>query len=172
MDLIKEKMDAIIEDINTVNNLDVRIKFLGRLTLLDESMRKAAEKLMAMTAKNKRLVVFVCLCYTSTDEIMRGVEGLWEEAKNNKGREKIANGLITAGDLEQKMYSANHPAPDILIRTAGETRLSNFLLWQTAFCLLYAPRCLWPELTFWHLVWTVLLYQRKYAYLEKIKKRM
>lgn len=107
MDLGKEKMDAIIADINTVNNLEVRIEFLGRLTLLDESMRKAAEKLMATNAKNKRLVVYVCLCYTSTDEILHGVEGLWEEAKNKEGREKIANGLITVGDLERKMYSAN-----------------------------------------------------------------
>ncbi|KAM1047531.1 hypothetical protein ACFX2C_026876 [Malus domestica] len=51
------------------------------------------------------------------------------------------------------------PDPDILIRTSGETRLSNFLLWQTSNCPLYSPAALWPDLGMWHLVWAILNFQ-------------
>lgn len=74
-------------------------------------------------------------------------------------------------DIEKHMYMAVAPDPDILIRTSGEARLSNFLLWQTSACLLYAPKALWPEIGLRHLVWAVLNFQRHHFYLEKKKKQ-
>ncbi|XP_004509437.1 dehydrodolichyl diphosphate synthase CPT3 isoform X2 [Cicer arietinum] len=74
-------------------------------------------------------------------------------------------------DIEKHMYMAVAPDPDILIRTSGEARLSNFLLWQTSACPLYAPKVLWPEIGLRHLVWGVLNFQRHYFYLEKKKKQ-
>ncbi|KAI4327833.1 hypothetical protein L6164_020250 [Bauhinia variegata] len=73
-------------------------------------------------------------------------------------------------DIEKHMYMAVAPDPDILIRTSGETRLSNFLLWQTSTCPLYSPTALWPDIGLWHLVWIVLNFQRHHHYLEKKKK--
>ncbi|XP_062102762.1 dehydrodolichyl diphosphate synthase 6-like [Humulus lupulus] len=75
-------------------------------------------------------------------------------------------------DIEKHMYMAVVPDPDIVIRSSGENRLSNFLLWQTANCPLYSPAALWPELGLWHLVWAVLNFQRSYQYLEKNKKKI
>lgn len=75
-------------------------------------------------------------------------------------------------DIEKHMYMAVAPDPDILIRSSGETRLSNFLLWQTANCPLYSPSALWPELGLRHLVWAVLYFQRSYQYLEKLRKQI
>ncbi|XP_062102757.1 dehydrodolichyl diphosphate synthase 6-like [Humulus lupulus] len=75
-------------------------------------------------------------------------------------------------DIEKHMYMAVAPDPDIVIRSSGETRLSNFLLWQTANCPLYSPSALWPELGLWHLVWAVLNFQRSFQYLEKNKKKI
>lgn len=74
-------------------------------------------------------------------------------------------------DIEKHMYMAVAPDPDILVRTSGEARLSNFLLWQTSACPLYAPKALWPEIGLRHLVWAVLNFQRYYFYLEKKKKQ-
>ncbi|KAB1202059.1 Dehydrodolichyl diphosphate synthase 7 [Morella rubra] len=75
-------------------------------------------------------------------------------------------------DVEKHMYMSVAPEPDILIRTSGENRLSNFLLWQTTNCPLYSPSALWPELGLWHLVWAVLNYQRSHYYFEKKKKQL
>ncbi|OWM68315.1 hypothetical protein CDL15_Pgr004797 [Punica granatum] len=79
--------------------------------------------------------------------------------------------IIKIGDVERHMYMSVAPDPDIVIRSSGETRLSNFLLWQTAYSPLYAPAALWPEISVWHLIWVVLDYQRKYSYLQKKRKQ-
>lgn len=88
---------------------------------------------------------------------------------NNNQREVPTINLV---DIEKHMYMAVAPDPDILIRSSGETRLSNFLLWQTANCPLYSPSALWPELGLRHLVWAVLNFQRSYQYLEKKRKQI
>jgi len=89
------------------------------------------------------------------------------EKRNKQG--EIAS--IKLVDIEKHMYMAVAPDPDILIRTSGEERLSNFLLWQTSACPLYAPKVLWPEIGLRHLVWAVLNFQRHHFYLEKKKKQ-
>ncbi|KAK4774061.1 hypothetical protein SAY87_029080 [Trapa incisa] len=69
------------------------------------------------------------------------------------------------------MYMAVAPDPDILVRSSGETRLSNFLLWQSSYSHLYCPAALQPDLELWHLVWAVLSYERGYPYLQKKSKQ-
>ncbi|XP_030485895.1 dehydrodolichyl diphosphate synthase 6 [Cannabis sativa] len=127
----------------------------------------------------------------SSDKKMNGFVvhgGLEEHEDKPKNHEaKPCNGLIEESevcekqmnlptlklvDIEKHMYMAVAPDPDIVIRSSGETRLSNFLLWQTANCPLYSPTALWPELGLWHLVWAVLNFQRSYQYLEKNKKKI
>ena len=79
--------------------------------------------------------------------------------------------LVSSVDLERHMYFAGYPDPDILIRSGGERRLSNFILWQSAFCLLNNPKALWPDISLWHLVWAILQYQRVHPFFEK-KQRL
>lgn len=79
--------------------------------------------------------------------------------------------VIKLGDLERRMYMSVAPDPDILLRSSGETRLSNFLLWQTTNCLLYSPKALWPEVGLRHLVWAVLNFQRAHPYFERKKNQ-
>ncbi|XP_002532224.2 dehydrodolichyl diphosphate synthase CPT3 [Ricinus communis] len=88
-------------------------------------------------------------------------------------REKMqSHSIIKQVDLEKHMPMAVAPDPDILIRTSGETRLSNFLLWQAGDCQGYSPDALWPEIVLRQLVWAVLNFQYNYAYLEKKKKQL
>ncbi|KAI4386861.1 hypothetical protein MLD38_004749 [Melastoma candidum] len=79
--------------------------------------------------------------------------------------------VIKLVDIERHMYMAVAPDPDILIRSSGETRLSNFLLWQTTFSPLSSPAVLWPEIGLWQLAWAVLGYQRNYSYIQKKRKQ-
>lgn len=99
---------------------------------------------------------------TTCEDLVGGLEG------SDKQRKIPTIKLV---DIEKHMYMAVAPDPDILIRSSGETRLSNFLLWQTANCPLYSPSALWPELGLWHLVWAVLNFQRSYQYVEKKRKQ-
>ena len=96
--------------------------------------------------------------------------GLIEKFEVHEKQMKLP--AIKLVDLEKHMYMAVAPDPDIVIRSSGETRLSNFLLWQTAYCPLYSPAALWPELGLWHLVWAVLNFQRSHQYLEKKRKKI
>ncbi|KAK1415977.1 hypothetical protein QVD17_31765 [Tagetes erecta] len=173
MDLMEEKIQGLIKEESIVNQYGVRVYFIGNLKLLSKPVRLAAERAMEATAKNSKAVLLVCIAYTSTDEILHSVEECceekWDEIKvlDDGKHEKD---VISVLDIERHMYMAVAPEPDIIIRTSGETRLSNFLLWQSADCLLYSPSVLWPEIGFWHLVMAILEFQHKFCYLKKQKQ--
>ncbi|KAL0327251.1 UNVERIFIED_CONTAM: Dehydrodolichyl diphosphate synthase 6 [Sesamum angustifolium] len=187
MQLIQEKIEGLIEKESIVNRYGVRVHFCGNLKLLSEPVKLAAEKAMNATACNSKAVLSICIAYTSTDEIVHAVEEACKEKRDEfraldksgpgygltglGGNATDRNGpLIDTVDVEKHMYMAVAPDPDIIIRTSGETRLSNFLLWQSSSSLLYSPRVLWPDIGFWHLVRAVLDFQRNFAYLEKKRK--
>ncbi|KAL6566507.1 Dehydrodolichyl diphosphate synthase cpt3 [Orobanche gracilis] len=169
MQLIQEKIEGLIEEESVVNRYGVRVHFIGSLELLSRPVRSAAERAMRATAGNSKAVLCICIAYTSTDEILHAVERTCDE---KLGEFRDEDGCaINVGDVEKRMYMAVAPDPDIIIRTSGETRLSNFLLWQSAYSLLYSPKVLWPDIGFRHLVRGVLDFQRNFAYLEKIRKQ-
>jgi ditrans,polycis-polyprenyl diphosphate synthase len=106
------------------------------------------------------------------DEVVsRTCNGVIEGDEETKKKQLVLP-TIKVLDIEKHMYMSVAPEPDILIRTSGENRLSNFLLWQTANCPFYSPTALWPELGLWHLVWAVLNFQRSHHYFEKKKKQL
>ncbi|KAI3980630.1 hypothetical protein MKX01_025195 [Papaver californicum] len=80
--------------------------------------------------------------------------------------------LLICSDLERHTYMSVSPDPDILLRTSGANRLSNFLLWQSSHTYLYSPAALWPEISLWHLIWMVLNFQRVQHNLEKKRKQL
>ncbi|KAL3502305.1 hypothetical protein ACH5RR_036754 [Cinchona calisaya] len=187
MQLIQAKIEDLIREESMVNQYGVRIYFLGNLKLLSKPVRLAAERAMVATAGNTKAVLLICLAYTSTDEIVHAVQECCEE-KRDRVRALESNGegygltsprgnkkdkskrTIVVSDVEEHMYAAAVPDPDVIIRTSGETRLSNFLLWQSANCLLYSPSIFWPEIGFRHLVWAVLDFQRNFSYLKDKSK--
>lgn len=239
MELMREKIEELLQDESIINEYGVRLHFIGNLQLLTEPVRVAMEKAMRVTAHNNKRVLLICVAYTSRDEIVHAVQesckGKWNEVEASNGA-KVSNGTIARfdkclkgnsidvraqdsskdyanatnpctlekdgcseaeitscsgvveiteegkymqrelpsiklTDVEKHMYMAVAPDPDILIRTSGEARLSNFLLWQTSTCPLYSPPALWPEIGLRHLVFAVLHFQRHHFYLEKKKKQ-
>ncbi|KAM7264699.1 hypothetical protein ACFE04_002382 [Oxalis oulophora] len=184
MDLVQEKVEGFLEKDSLVHRHGVRVFFIGNLKLLSDPVRITAEKVMKATANNTNFVLSICVAYTCTDEILRATERsckaqqsassdiLYEYPATMSANENLTSkAQIKLVDIEKHMDMAIAPEPDVLIRTSGETRLSNFLLWQTSSCLLYSPHVLWPEIGLRHFVWAVLNYQRNYSYFEKIRKQ-
>ncbi|GER47537.1 isoprenyl transferase [Striga asiatica] len=163
MQLIQEKIEGLLEEESIIHRYGVRVHFIGNMKLLSKPVQSAAERATRATAQNSRAVLSICLAYTSTDEILRAVEKTCSERKL-EGRADVA-------DVDRAMDMAVAPDPDVLVRTSGETRLSNFLLWQSTSTLLYSPGVLWPDIGFRHLVRAVLDFQRNFTYFEKKQKQ-
>ncbi|KAK8616206.1 hypothetical protein V6N13_017764 [Hibiscus sabdariffa] len=163
VDLMTEKFESWCREDSIVNMFGIRVHFSGNLQLLSEPLRDAAKKLTAATVGNSRVFLTLCVAYTSTNEIVRAVEKSCEE----KWAEDQESSVINLSDIEKRMYMVIAPDPDIIIRTSGENRLSNFLLWQSAGSCLVSTSAMWPEISFWHLIWAVLNFQRYQSLLKK-----
>ncbi|CAH9052131.1 unnamed protein product [Cuscuta epithymum] len=176
--LMQEKIEELIKEESVVNSYGVRLYFKGNLDLLSDSVRSSAERAMVATSGNSKTILSICVAYTSTDEIVHAVELSCEEKwqssdmyRHVNGNGKNENLIIGVTDINRHMYMAGVPDPNIIIRTSGETRLSNFLLWQSSKCLLYSPESLWPEMGFRHLVWAIVNFQRYAVYLKGAKEK-
>uniref|UniRef100_A0A0C9S8B4 Alkyl transferase n=1 Tax=Wollemia nobilis TaxID=56998 RepID=A0A0C9S8B4_9CONI len=168
MNMMQEKLEALIEKESMVNQYGIRVQILGDLSLLPERVRRAAERAMEFSKGNDRAVLNICAPYTATNEIAKAVEGVVVRAEEVEGKEKEKE---IVEEIERGLYTSNCPEPELLIRTSGETRLSNFLLWQTSFSLLYATPVLWPEFSLWQLVRAVVEYQKAYPFLQQRRKK-
>ena len=113
---------------------NTRIKILGDLSALDEEARKLADEKMERTKNNDGLVMCICFNYGGRAEIIGAVNKLVEKGKP-----------VTDVDFAGSLYTAGVPDPDIIIRTGGEKRLSNFLLYQSAYAEIYFTDVLWPD---------------------------
>ncbi|KAG2323316.1 hypothetical protein Bca4012_058805 [Brassica carinata] len=173
MDLLLEKIKSLLDKESIVHEYGIRVYFIGNLALLSDQVRAAAEEVMEATAKNSRVVLLVCVAYNSTDEIVQAVKRscMNKLVKHSEGGDRDIE-RIQLVDVEENMQMSVAPEPDILIRSSGETRLSNFLLWQTGNSQLFSPDALWPEIGLRHLVWAILNFQRSHSYLEKMKKQL
>ncbi|OMO71258.1 Di-trans-poly-cis-decaprenylcistransferase-like protein [Corchorus capsularis] len=176
MDLLKFTFELSTEKSSIAHRYNIKFHFSGNLDLLSEPVTNAAKELMAKTANYSKFVFTFCIAYTSTDEMVHAVQVACKERQSEMRELKGIAGdyepekPVKVVDIEKHMYMAIAPDLDIVVRSAGENRLSNFLLWQMANIDLYSTPTLWPEMNFWHLVLAVLDYQRNHSYLEKKKK--
>lgn len=119
----------------------IRLSLIGDIDSLPKNCRTAFTSTMNNTCNNNRLNLILALSYSSRMEILRGVKKLATDVQNG-----ILNpDQITESLIEQSLYTAGIPDPELLIRTSGEQRISNFLLWQIAYSELYFSEKLWPE---------------------------
>jgi len=121
----------------------VRLNILGQQEKLPEDVRQEADTTLEMTRNNKGMVLNLALSYGSRQEIAQGVQVL---------AQKIKAGLIQPQDITEEMisdhlYTRQMPDPDLIVRTSGEFRLSNFMLWQAAYSELFITQTLWPDFT-------------------------
>ncbi|HEY2896907.1 MAG TPA: isoprenyl transferase [Gemmatimonadaceae bacterium] len=119
----------------------VRVQVLGDLARLTTQAAAAAAQLMERTAHNDRLLLNLFISYGSRAEIVRAARILAEDVRAGR----IAASDIDEDAIAEHLYTAGIPDPDLLIRTSGEQRISNFMLWQVAYAELYMSPVLWPN---------------------------
>jgi undecaprenyl diphosphate synthase len=132
----------------------IRFTAMGRLDALPGSVRYELEDTIRKTSNNTGLQLNLAINYSGRAEIVDAVRALVEEARHGE----IA---IDEEALSARLYTAGMPEPDLLIRTSGEMRLSNFLLWQVAYAELYVTETLWPDFTRTELLEALLDYQKR-----------
>lgn len=133
---IMRLLDSYIKEAEDDNEKNkIRYIFLGDKARLGDELREKCEYLEKISADN-RLTLNIALNYGGRDEILHAVNALIDEGRRN----------ITEEDISSHLYTAASPDPDLVVRTSGEYRISNFLLWQSAYSEYYFADCMWPEL--------------------------
>ncbi len=131
-------LESVIEkELNELHKEGVQLRHIGRLEKLPEALRKKVENAIELTKDNTTLTVVVAFNYGGRDEIVFAVEKLIKEGTK---AEDINEALIS-----QHLFTAGIPDPDLIIRTSGEMRLSNFLIWQAAYSEYYVTPAYWPD---------------------------
>jgi undecaprenyl diphosphate synthase len=154
MSLLEE---YIAREVDNLRSKGVSVRILGDVERLAPGARRAVDRIMEETAGGQELALNLCISYSSRAEITRAARQLAEE---------VAAGRLEPGDIDEdavarRLYTAPWPDPDLLIRTSGEMRISNFLLWQLAYAELYVTPVLWPDFTRRHLFEAILEFQRR-----------
>jgi undecaprenyl diphosphate synthase len=121
----------------------VQVRVLGDVSRLTPAAASAVQDVVRRTAGNRQLVLNLFISYSSRDELVRAARALARDAVAGR----IDPDTIDEDALMSRLYTAGVPDPDLLIRTSGEQRISNFLLWQLAYAELYISPLLWPDFT-------------------------
>jgi len=137
---------------------DIRLQAIGRLDALPPDVRRELDAVVDATAANRGLLVNLAINYGGRTEIVDAVNSVIEMARL-EGR--LASLRVDEDSIAAHLYTSPSPHPDLLIRTSGEMRVSNFLLWQIAYAELYMTETLWPDFSRAHLLAAVLEYQKR-----------
>ncbi len=129
--LFKLIENYFLKEINTVIKEGIKINIFGDIKKFSPSLRNSLKRAIKLTSKNKRIIVNLAINYGSKDEIIKAIK-------------KIKN-KISIKEIDKNLFTKGIPNPDILVRTGGYQRLSNFLLWQLAYAELFFFKKMWPE---------------------------
>lgn len=155
MDLFAKTMLA---EVDGLHEEYVRVRTIGDLSALPEETREAFNEAWKKTMDNDGMTLLVAVNYGSRQEILHAVEACMREAVL-KGEETGELPALTEEMFERGLYTADIPDPDLVIRTSGEMRVSNFLLWQMAYSEFYCTDVLWPDFNRYDFLRALLDYQ-------------
>ena len=141
MGLMKLLERFITREVPELNAQGVRIEAIGRLADLPASTQKALRNAIQATAHNNKLTLILALSYSSRVEIVDAIQSIARAVQAGQ----LDPSAIDAELLSRQLYTRSYPDPDLLIRTSGEMRLSNFLLWQLSYTEFYITQTLWPD---------------------------
>ncbi|HZW77586.1 MAG TPA: isoprenyl transferase [Flavobacteriaceae bacterium] len=147
---LKSEMERLVQN-------DIKLNAIGNLDALPQSTRNELLRAIEKTKNHKRMTLTLALSYGSREEIVKTIQEISDKVKNK---------LISPRDIDEQtinnhLYTRNLPDVDFLIRTSGEQRISNFLLWQIAYAELYFTDILWPDFTKENLFEALLNYQQR-----------
>jgi tritrans,polycis-undecaprenyl-diphosphate synthase [geranylgeranyl-diphosphate specific] len=156
MDLFDRALRDIAVD-DRVHRNQIRVRVLGKRELLPARVQEAIAVAEEATAMYSRYRYNVALAYGGRDEILDAIRSLAKEVRDGK----LDPDAIDSAAVSQRLYTADLPDPDLVFRTSGEERISNFLLWQSAYSELYFSDVLWPGLTRTDFLRAIQAYQKR-----------
>jgi undecaprenyl diphosphate synthase len=155
--LMQLLVSTISKETSTLNKNNIRLQAIGDTASLPNSCRKQLEEAIAKTSQNTRMTLVLALSYSGRWDIANAVKQVAQAVKTGE----LLPENITEQTVEKYLATAGMPDPSLLIRTSGEQRISNFLLWQLAYTELYITDLLWPDFRKEHLYEAILAYQQR-----------
>lgn len=152
--LFREKIKVLISEEQKLAENGVRVRILGNLSYLPQDIQELIQEAHKVTENNEGSTLNIAFSYTAREEITQAVRRAAEKVQANEIRED---------DIDEKMIESllyTSSKVDLLVRTSGECRLSDFMLWQASSSVTYFTKVLWPDFDYWHLLLAVFFYQR------------
>jgi len=166
MTIFKEKIDRLLLEEENIMKHGVCIRFIGDISLFNKDIQVSMAKVVKMSRNNNKSILNIAMAYTSRDEITMAIK----EIAIGVDEGLIENSDINEELIESCLYTSQCKPVDLLIRTSGEVRLSDFLLWQSSFSTLCFVDALWPEFTVWSFFYCVLKYQLQFDIMQNAKE--
>lgn len=166
--LMRILVNSLKKELDTLQEHNIRLNAIGNLSDLPKDCREELKEVMHATSNNDRMVLTLALSYGSRQEMLRATQQLAEMAQ----RGQIQPEDITAEDFAAALYTKGMPDPDLLIRTSGEQRISNFLLWQISYAELVFSPVLWPDFSKEDLEQAIAQYQKRERRMGKTSEQL
>lgn len=139
--LMRLLVSSLKKEIKTLQENNIKLNAIGNIDALPKKAQKELQEVISLTKSNTRVTLTLALSYGSREEIIKTIKEISHKVKNNL----ISPENIDESVLNNHLYTHDLPDVDLLIRTSGEQRISNFLLWQIAYAELYFTKTLWPD---------------------------
>ena len=146
------------QEVPTLNKNNIRLQYIGRKQELPEAVQERMEWAREATSHNTGMILTLALNYSARTELVDAFKAMVDAASRNGGVEHLR---IDEEAVSRHLYTKHLPDPDLVIRTSGEMRLSNFLLWQLAYAEIHVTPTLWPEFRGVHLLESIEEYQKR-----------
>ena len=155
--LMKILVNSLKKELTTLQDNNIKLNTIGNLEKMPKSAQKELLDVIEKTKNNTRMTLTLALSYGSREELVNAVKNISNKVKNNI----ISIDSIDDSIINEHLYTHNLPDVDLLIRTSGEHRISNFLLWQIAYAELYFTDILWPDFKEQDLYEAIISYQKR-----------
>jgi undecaprenyl diphosphate synthase len=161
-------VETIRKEVPILNKNNIKMHVIGNVAMLPASAQTALNEALSMTSSNTGLNLIIALSYSSRWELVNAVKNIGLDVQSGK----IDAESINQDTLQQYLATSNFPDPELMIRTSGEYRISNFLLYQLAYAELYFTNTRWPEFRKENLIEAILDYQNRERRFGKTSKQL
>lgn len=166
--LMQLLVSTIRNELRTLTDNNVRLNTIGDISRLPSNCQRELSEAIELTQKMSGMTLTLALNYGGREEILGAVRNLMQKAKDGE----LAPEELREEHFEKALYTANVPDPELLIRTSGEMRISNYLLWQIAYTELYFTKVLWPDFRKKDLHEAIISYQQRERRFGKISEQL
>ncbi|CAK9800251.1 Dehydrodolichyl diphosphate synthase complex subunit DHDDS [Anthophora plagiata] len=166
LNLAEQKFQRLLAEKDKIRKHGLCVRIIGNFSLLPQKIQELIAETMIFTKEHNNGFLNIAFAYTSRDEITNAIKDVI------KG---VQSGDILSEDIDENLishslYTNKSPNPDLLIRTSGEVRFSDFLMWQISNTCVYFTNILWPEFSLWEFLNAIFYYQRCYSDIQKVMK--